>query len=295
MKQWQKLVLAVALGGIVAPVTAPAAPGASPSEVRKQAESSLVVTGKVDIETNGAVSAVAIDHEDKLPQGVVKYVRDNAMRWEFEPVERDGKVVKARAPMRLRVVAKKLDSGDYQIALRGVSFEHYDEKDPESIASISMRPPRYPEDGFRSGASGTVYLVVKVGRDGKVEDVVAEQVNLRVYASEGDMKRLRNLFAKSSIDAARRWSFRTPTQGKAAEQPFWTMRIPVSYALNAQPSEGQDSDYGKWITYIPGPWTPAPWLDAKTGAGFSPDTLSDGGLYMADGSAPRLRTPLQGS
>jgi len=294
MKHWRGLALAIALGCTTTVPCALAEKGASPSEVRKQAESSLLVTGTVDIETNGSVSAVAINHEDKLPDGVVKYVRANALGWEFEPVERGGRIVRARAPMRLRVVARKLDEGNYRIALQGVSFERYDDKDPEIVAAISMKPPRYPDDGMRRGASGTVYLVVKVGRDGSVEDVVAEQVNLRVYASEGDMKRLRDVFASNSLKAARGWSFRIPTQGRAASEPFWTVRVPVSYSLNAQPVEGEGRDYGTWITYIPGPRTPAPWLDEHTGTGFSPDTLADGGVYMADGSAPKLRTALQG-
>lgn len=295
MQQWRKLVLAMALGTAMVPLAAVAAPGSSPSEVRKQAESSLLVSGHVDIETDGTVSAVAIDHEEKLPPGVIQFVRANALRWAFEPVERDGKVVKARAPMSLRVVARKQDDGNYQIALRGVSFERYDEKDPESVVPVDRKAPRYPELALRNGASGTVYLAVKVGRDGKVEDVVAEQVNLRIVASEGDMRRLRELFAKSSIDAARRWTFRPPTQGKVAALPYWNVRVPINYSLQMQPIESRDDDYGQWITYIPGPWTPAPWSRGAAGAAFSPDTLPDGGVYMADGSAPRLRTPLQGS
>ncbi|PTN53553.1 protein tonB [Stenotrophomonas panacihumi] len=266
--------------------------GAGPGSVRKQIESSLVVAGDVYIETDGSVSRLDIDQEEKLPSGVVKLVRDNALQWKFQPVVREGHAVKAIAPMRLRVVAKKLDGDRYEIALRGVSFERYDAKDPQSVAYLKLDAPKYPTDAFRSNAAGTVYLVVKVGRDGKVEDVVAEQVNLRVIGSEGEMAQFRKLFADSAILASKRWTFRVPTEGEAASQPYWSVRIPVSYSLNRDPSEGQT--YGQWISYVPGPRQVAPWSSTSDSANFAPDTLVDGGVYMADSRTPKLLTPLQG-
>ncbi|HYG08024.1 MAG TPA: protein tonB [Stenotrophomonas sp.] len=288
------LALAIALGGGLAPAAVLASGGAGPASVRKQIESSLLVSGNVDIEPDGSVSRLDIDHEDKLPEGVVKFVRDNAMAWRFEPVIRDGKVVKARAPMNLRVVARKLDDGNYRIALRGVSFERYDAADPHGVSWGKMTPPSFPTDAFRSGASATVYLLVKVGRDGRVEDAVAEQVNLRIVASEGAMRRFRTLFADSTLAAARKWTFRVPAKGKEADAPYWSVRVPVSYSLEDQPVENSERDYGKWISYVPGPRQVAPWSDEQADANFSPDTLTDGGIYMASSNAPRLLTPLQG-
>jgi hypothetical protein len=291
MKGVRTLAIAAALGVVLAPTHAAAGSGASPASVRKQIESSMVVSGQIDIEPDGSVSRLELDHEDQLPDGVIKLVRGNAMQWKFEPVERDGHLVKARAPMSLRVVAKKLDNGDYQVALRGVSFERYDAKDPTGLGTIKMEPPSYPSSAIRARAGGTVYLAVKVGRNGRVEEAVAEQVNLRIIAAEGDMRRLRKAFADSAIDAARQWSFRVPTQGPEAGRPFWNVRLPVSYAL----SRDDPQPYGKWVAYVPGPRQPAPWLQAgKNGESFLPDTLADGGVYLADSQAPRLLTPLQG-
>lgn len=285
------LALALALGGTVASSLAMAASGAGPGSVRKQIESSLLVEGEVYIETNGSVSRLELKKEDQLPGGVVKLVRDNALQWKFEPIERNGQAVPAIAPMRLRVVAKKVGEDRYEIGLRGVSFERYNAKDPHSVAYEKLDPPSYPTEAFRSGAAGTVYLAVKVGRDGRVEDTVAEQVNLRVIASEGEMNRFRKLFADNAIAASRKWRFRVPTEGEAAAEPYWSVRIPVSYSLDRGPSE---RDYGKWVSYIPGPRQAVPWRDAANSANFAPDTLVEGGVYMADSHTPKLLTPLQG-
>jgi len=273
---------------------APAVAGAVPKSVRQQIESSLLVKGTIDIERDGSVSAVALDHEDKLPSGVVTFVRQAGLRWRFEPVVRDGAVVKANAPMSVRVVAKKLEGGQYQVSLVGASFESYDGEDPHGVRSLKIGPPRYPEQAFRAGVSGNVYLLVKVGPDGLVEDAIAEQVNLRVLGNEGELRMLRDMFAKSALAAARDWSFRVPTEGEAAGKPFWNVRVPVSYIVDPQPIEGSEKDYGTWISYVPGPRQSAPWVEHKDAAGFSPDTLGDGGVYMADSHAPRLLTPLQG-
>ena len=268
--------------------------GAAPASVRNQIESSLLVTGTVDIEPDGSVSKVAIEREDRLPPGVVSFVRDAGLQWRFEPVVRDGQAVRARAPMSVRVVAQKVEKDEYRITLRGASFERYDPEDPERVVSIKMDPPAYPERAWRAGAGGSVYLVLKIGRDGRVQDAVAEQVNLRVAVSEGEMRRLRDELARSALAATGKWSFRVPTRGEAVDAPYWSVRVPVTYTLGTQPIEGKQGAYGKWISYIPGPRQPVPWAQDRDQAGFSPDTLADGGVYMADGRAPRLLTPLQG-
>lgn len=293
VKGIRSLALAAVLGGTIAPATLLAAPDAKPASARNQIETSLLVSGNVDIETDGSVSRLDIDQEDKLPAGVVKLVRTYGMQWKFAPVIRAGQVVKARAPLSLRVVAKKLDDGNYQVALRGVSFERYDGKDPESVASIKLDPPRYPSDAFRAGAGGTVYLVLKVSREGRVADALAEQVNLRIMSTDGEMRRLRNEFADSALEASRKWTFRVPTEGAEAAKPYWTVRVPVSYAIGY--GRKPDDGYGTWINYVPGPRQTAPWeQDVDGGPGFEPDTLTDGGVYMANSNAPRLLTPLQG-
>ncbi len=265
------------------------------ASVKQRVESSMMVRGEIDIETDGTVSAVQLHREDKLPAGVARLVRDNALQWRFDPIMKDGKAVAARAPMNLRVVARKVEGDQYEIGLRGVSFNgEYNGDDRSAVTSIAMPPPRYPETAFRSGASGAVYLLVKVARDGKVEDAYAEQVNLTFLSSEADQRRFRELFAKSAVAAAKRWQFRAPTEGERVDAPFWSVRIPVTYTLGDAGRHPKD-DYGQWSSYVSGPRERAPWRDEATDAQASPDTLSDGGVYMADSKGPHLLTPLQGS
>ena len=286
VRGWRVGVLAVVVAAMGL-----AAPAFAADKSAEQIEASMLVTGNVDIETDGSLSQLQIDKEQALPAGVVKFVRDNARHWKFEPVLRDGKAVQAQAPMRLRVVAKKLPDGSFQVGLRGVSFERYDANDPELAVATVRGAPKYPVEAFRAGAAGTVYAVVKVGRNGRVEDAVAEQVNLRILSTDAEMRRLRRMFADATLSALRDWRFRVPTQGENVDKPFWTVRIPVSYAIDGQPGE---SDYGTWVNYVPGPRESLPWAEAAARSSFAPDTLGEGGIYMADSHAPRLLTPLQG-
>lgn len=275
------------------PVTAMAESGGGIAAVRERIESSLVVRGEVSIETDGSVSAVQLAKEDKLPVGVVSMVRDAGLKWRFEPVLRDGVAVRAVAPMSLRVIARKLDGDRYEISLRGINFARLDADDPENIARVSLKPPRYPEQAYRAGISGSVYLLVKVGRDGKVEDAFAEQVNLTFLSRENDQRRARDLLAKSALAGARQWTFRVPTQGPGAAQPFWNVRVPVSYSLDNGGAEGQEQ--GRWVSYVPGPRERAPWREGSEQLGFSPDALVDGSVNLVDNNGPHLLTPLQGS
>lgn len=52
-------------------------------------------------------------------------------------------------------------------------------------------------------AGGRAYLLVKVGRDGKVSNVVVEQVNLKFVASDTVMDQCRAMFARVSMSKAR--------------------------------------------------------------------------------------------
>ncbi|MCI2245041.1 energy transducer TonB [Xanthomonas sp. PPL568] len=283
-----------ALVALLLAFAAVAADGVGPGAVRKQIESSMLVSGTIDIEPSGKVSALALDQQERLPKGVVDFVRSTVMQWTFAPGMRDGKPVPARAPMTLRLVAKRQQGDDYQVEIRGADFSHYDPNDRSVVTSIQMKPPAYPEAAYSVGAAGSAYLVLKVGRDGRVADAAVEQVNLRVVASERQMQQLRDVLGKSALGAARKWTFRPPSEGKDVDAPYWTVRVPVDYALLDQSRQGAPSAYGRWMSYIPGPRQRAPWITSEDATGFSPDLLPAGGVYMADGAGPRLLTPLQG-
>lgn len=255
--------------------------------VRKQLEASMLVTGQITVDQAGRVADYSIDSQDQLPAGVLEFVRANVPGWTFQPQRVNGQPVGARNRMRILLVAKKQDDGDYLMRLRSATFQPLSELEGYEIDSRDMAPPRYPVGAARAGVGGTVYLILKVGRDGKVQDAFAEQVNLRAVATEGTMDKVRRMFADSALSAARRWSFVPPTKGEQAEAAYWTVRTPVDYYM------GHDGEprYGVWQAYVPGPRQSADWVDKELAA-TSPEALAGGSTHLVTKDGLRLLTPL---
>jgi hypothetical protein len=267
--------------------TSVAAFAAGPGAVRKQVEASMVVTGTIQIDTAGKVSSYALDRQEKLPAGVVGLIDQAVPHWTFQPVLIDGEAAHVRTDMSIRVVASKVDPDSYSFAIRSAGFGANSGKPTERMRSVGLTPPRYPDLAARAGVTGTVYLLVKAGRDGKVIDVVAEQINLRVIDDERSMERWRRLFANAAVSKARGWRFTPPTEGAEAAKASWVLRVPVAFTLNGP----VHADYGRWESYVPGPRLPNPWGGDAQGRAFNPDILPPGGTYLA-GSGPVLLTDL---
>lgn len=263
----------------------PAAFAAGPAEVRKQIESSMLVTGEVEITEEGTVSKLQIDQPEKLPAGVVNLVRGQVSQWNFEPVRRNGKGVPARSPMSVRVVGRRTDKDTVTISIRNAVFPGPLPGKGEAVSKVSMLPPSYPGPAARAGIEATTYLVLKIERDGSVGDAIVEQVNLRTVASEKNMTMMRGLFAEASLKAARKWTYHPPTVGEAAAEDHWSVRVPVEYTFD---EGGRGSGYGKWYAYVPGPRQAIPWDEEAGDRLVSPDALAEGGVYMA-GSDQALR------
>lgn len=265
-------------------------------EVRQQIEGSMLVTGYVYIEPNGSVERLELDQPEKLPPAVKNLVERAGPQWEFDPVMVDGVARRAKARMSLRVVVKKQAEDSFQISLRGAYFgkeamtpeERIAQEENTTIRSSKMRPPIYPMAAAQMGARGIVYVVLKIGRDGKVEDAVAEQTNLQTVGREQQMDHMRNLLSKSALSAAKGWTFLPPTEGPEAVAPYWLVRVPVDYSMWGDKQPG----YGEWDAYVPGPLRDVPWRTGELMPGETPDAMIAGGIYPV-GQGLRLRTPLQ--
>jgi hypothetical protein len=262
--------------------------------VRKQIESSMLVAGMIDIGEDGSVSAYTIDRAGDLPEGVIKIVDRNVPNWRFVPIRVDGKAVKAKTRVNLLLVAKKFDESSFAVSIRSASFGGEDAGSgadgaatSDTISAAKMSPPRYPDAAVQTGVQGTVYLALRIGRQGNVEDAIVEQVNLRVIGTETQMTRSRELLARASLNKARSWTFNAPKTGKEADLDFWSVRVPVDYTFDREPS----SPYGQWVAYVPGPRAEIPWILEPIDASYSPDSLAAGTVYQI-GSGPRLLTPL---
>ncbi|MCA7025009.1 MULTISPECIES: energy transducer TonB [Stenotrophomonas] len=270
-----------------------AASAAGPGAVRKQAEMGMQLSGQIDIAPDGSVEAVRLDQQDRLSAELARFVRSSVMGWAFVPVVRDGKPVAARSPLMLRLVGRQLEDGSTQVAIRSATFAAYDPESRSAVTALKMTPPSYPRAMYEVGAQGNVYLVLKVGRDGRVADAYVEQVNMTVVASEGQMRRFRQVLGGNALAAARKWEFRVPVEGEDADAPHWNVRMPVRYAMVDQGRSLPD-EYGTWQAYIPGPRERAPWISDEDWENGS-DALADGGVYMAGrGGGPKLLTPLEG-
>jgi hypothetical protein len=263
---------------------------AARTPVRDQIESSMLVTGTVDITTEGDVVAYALDQPDKLPKGIVDLTADLARQWKFESVALPADTI-SRSSMRLLYVAKKLGDGKYSIGLQSTYFGHPSPKQRPSIDKKKSRMPEYPWMELRGAeVAGTVHLVLRHDRQGNILDVDAEKVNLHVVGGEVQMQRWRKHLANACVDAARHWKIIVPDGALAANETVGIGRVPITFMGEDQ----RPTPYGDWEAYVPGPVAVIPWLNDTPLADSSPDALPPGDLYDAD-SGRRLRTPLGGS
>lgn len=261
-------------------------------------EASMLVTGHVLIEPDGSVSNWELDHADKLPAVVTGLVGRAALTWRFEPVVVEGQARRARASMSLRVVASQLQGDEYRVVISGAHFGkdakaaagHSESETSDAPRIVSRKQPIYPAQALDRGFRGSVYVLLRIGRDGEVRDAIAEQVNLRTRGTPGEMSRMRDILARSALAALREWTFEPPTTGEQALRDEWTGRIAVDYLFHGESGTG----HGEWHAYYPGPRMRAPWLQAEdVDMAQSPDTMVAGG-FQPIGSGLKLLTPLQG-
>ncbi len=256
---------------------------------REQAESALLVSGTIDITAEGKVVGHTLDHLDRLPPGIVKMVERLAPQWTFEPVALPENTI-GRSKMNLHFVAKRLSDSDYRIELRSASFDAEQAPGQDIAIARRGRMPSYPPNLAAMEVNGTVYLVVQVGRDGKVMNADASHVNLRTVGAEADMAQWRNQLSEASIKAIRSWTFTTPTAGDAVDAPYWIGRLPVEFTILGTPRP----KLGKWETYIPGPRKPIPWADSLGTTDDNSDALTPNEFHT-DGGGRRLIGPPGGS
>lgn len=284
----------VGLFALTLSATATATAGSyGPGAARKQVEASMLLTGMIVVDPQGGVSEHVIDHPEKVEKGVLDFMHASVAQWKFEPVRVDGKPVSIRNKMSIRLIAKDVGDGKYNVRIGGADFQPFKTETGTEIAENSLTPPKYPVYAQRAGVQGTVYLVLRVGRDGKVTDVATEQVNLKIVASASDMRHWRSVLAASATKVAKAWAFTPPSKGEQATLASWSVRVPVDYRFYGERGEG----YGEWDAYVPGPRESIPWQDWTDQPGYSPDALvADGGAYPVGGNnGLRLLTPLSGS
>lgn len=293
--KWAAAIVALLVGGGVAIGTVSAQ---GPAAVRRQVESSMLLTGTIDLRADGSVAGHAIDQDATLTPALRDLVARAVAAWRFEPVALDAGTPIGRARMSLRLVARKTGGDDYEVRIGGANFGRHSVSGAPSARQLDaaertrvrrdMRAPRYPGAALSADVGGTVYLVMKIDRDGRVQDVVAEQTNLRFVASEAAMIRWRQLFEQASIAAGRTWKFAPPPADELVDGAFGSVRVPVTYIPPKQAGRPIDAA-GTWDVYVPGPRVLAPWLRAELAGN---DALVAGEVHPV-GPGLKLLTPLQ--
>lgn len=290
-KQWNWALLAcLGMAGAASLSLPLAAQAQNVRGVRAQSESSMLLRGEVRIAADGSVQSFTLHQRDAVVPGVAQLVENSVPQWRFQPVTIDGVAVAVTAPVSLRVVGRMLEDGKAQVSITSASFRQYRPDDASMVHAAQMTPPSFPRSAAAVGAAGDVLVLLKIGRDGTVQDAIAEQVNMRVVATARQMDVMRNDFARAALATARGWRFTPPSAGAARDEPFWVLRVPVRFRQHGSAAEA----YGQWSPYVPGPRVRADWQNRGDDiAAQEGDALPDGGAYLADaGNSPRLLTRL---
>ncbi|WP_430392332.1 energy transducer TonB [Dyella sp. 20L07] len=265
---------------------------ANAENIRKTAEGSMLVTGVVEINPDGSLHGYTLDQAEKLPAPVLDVISKNMADWKFKLSAPSNGVVNSK--MSLRMLAKPLGEGNYGVTLAGASFGENDSKTGDTVSFKSHMPaPSYPPMALNARVSGTAYLLLRIGRDGTVQEAVAEQVNLEQYASKIEMDQYRKALANAALDAAKQWTYNLPTHGPEVDNPYWVARVPVNFNLRKRGQPIQERPYGSWKGYIPGPRQSAPWVSQAL-LSEAPDAVPNDTLHSGN-SGLQLTTTLGGT
>lgn len=276
---FRRLLFVSLLLGAIAPVAAraPADPPGQDDRIDKVVNS-MLASGTIEIDTGGRVAGYTIRNAEAYDQALLDMMGRNIQRWVFKPVLVDGVPRNARFDMYLRLQAKPLDNGQFEVGIASAAFGSKEPPAPHTRVGLrgKREPPRYPADELRKGVAGTVVLILKVGPSGDVLDAVAEQTNLTVVGRDGAMDQWRRNLERAALFAARRWSFEPPTAGEEASKPWWNVRTSVIFTFDDVPAHPAP---GQWERYVPGPRHAVPWLAGRQTADSGVDALPGGGIY----------------
>lgn len=262
------------------------------TRVLDQAVNTLAVEGSIEIDASGKVQRYAIEHPEAY-SGAVREMLDRIVpQWTFRPVLVDGVAHPARSAMYLRLQAEPIGGDQFRIVVASAAFGDDKDAAPGTQIAVDLRtrvPPKFPR-GEIAHIGAQVLVVLRIGRDGRVEDAIVEQTNLAQLGEPRAMARWRRDFEATALASLKRWRFVKPTAGPEASAPDWSVRIPVTYAPIGTSSVGSP---GTWESYVPGPRHEVPWAtdEEQALAAMGGDALPGSGIFPLRPSL-QLLTPL---
>lgn len=250
----------------------------------------MLVTGSIEVAPDGGVYNYSLDRPERLPPSVVDLLKKSVPAWRFH-FDQPVKAIQ-RAKMSLRILAKPIDDQHESIFVSSTNFGEANANASDHVTFKDRQIPRYPLAAIESRVNGTVFLLMRVDRQGKVEQVAVEQVNLGVYGRESQMRSFRKVLGNAALEAAKNWTYNLPTTGTHVLDDHWDVRVPVAFDLHRFGAPPED-DYGQWETYIPGPREMIPWRENKARQSSS-DAIPAGSVSATDQSL-QLQTALGGA
>lgn len=229
--------------------------------------------GTLTIEPDGRVSAVTLPVALEAP---LRGLYEEAIKaWTFEPVEVDGRIVRAVGHMSLDLYIEFRGDDLVAAGIERVQFVDGPSNETPRPKGLSMPPPRYPESLALRGISGRVLLQLQTDAEGRVQRVATREGTIfarRKGATSGDVERAFAEFAKASERAARHWVVPNCSGGCV---------VPVTYRFGSsrRPSFWQPVID---VAHVPPPWV----LD-----GDAPVALTAAG--RAPSERIRLRDPVE--
>lgn len=267
--------------------------------VRKQVQASMLVTGTVTVAQDGSVNSYTLDKQNKLPPAVVNVIAQSIPHWkfaidtsDFQEYMRVSQAKLIKTQMGLRMIAVPVDDKNYAVSIRSASFGSYGGYTPSEDGSFKTKvKPIYPQRPLHDHVSGRVYVLARIDHNGSVKDLSVYQVDLRAIGPEYKMAIWRNDLAGAAVKAIRQWTFNPPTIGKAANAQYWYANIPVDFQVCEFGGQCNVEEYGKWLSYVPGPIQPIPWHDDPRATSSTTNAIPSGVAFQPD---PRLQllTPL---
>ena len=270
---FRHIALLALLLGAIAPAHA-----RKPDRQLEQVVNSMPASGTIEIDTQGRVAGYKINDAEAYDKALLDLMARNIQRWVFKPVLVDGVPRQARFEMFLRLQAKPLDDGRFEVSIASAAFGSKEAAPPNTRVTVraEREPPRYPETELRQGVGGTVVVLLRIGPDGNVMDAAVEQTNLSVVGRDGAMGTWRKNLERATLAAARQWTFQPPTAGEEAGKPRWTVRTPVVFTPSLHPVRVVP---GEWQRYVPGPRYELAWKDEQRTADTGVDAFPAGRLF----------------
>jgi hypothetical protein len=260
--------------------------GAKEPAAQQQIEASLDVSGTLAVDDKGIVTSHTIDHPEKLSPGVVGLIGKTIPTLHFKPVLRDGQPHAVEANMYLVLVANHVDAQNVSIRIRSARFTESEPPATDWVTVDKRVEMRFPSEAVWEWFGGTVYVAVRIDRNGRVIDARAQQVNLRKVGSDKTMRRWREVLSKPALATIRKYTFKIPTTGPHTDDSEFSGMLPVIFNLDGQ----APPKYGQWNSYVPGPRESIAWLDDKEDASAS--EAIPAGTFAQAGTALKLLTPL---